>query len=280
MVEFPSLPDIERNTVILPEGVLERIERHTVGFTAHADRLLAAGRHLKRGLLLYGPPGTGKTLTAMYLVGQMPGRTVLILSGGSYGLVAPTCELARNLQPSMVILEDVDLVAEERDMGGMGENPLLFELLNEMDGLAEDADVIFALTTNRPDLLEPALAARPGRIDQAVEIPLPDADCRRRLLNLYGEGLDLQLEDPETVVTRTEGVSASFIKELLRRAALFAAEEDGDLVVTDRYLTEALDELLIAGGTLTLRLLGGEPPRPDTEPESEWLDELDDEFED
>jgi hypothetical protein len=259
MVEFVAVPEIARDAVILPEGVLERIERHTVGFSAHADRLLAAGRHLKRGLLLYGPPGTGKTLTAMYLVGRMPGRTVLILSGRGYGLVAPTCELARNLQPSTVILEDVDLVAEERGMGPLGENPLLFELLNEMDGLAEDADVVFVLTTNRPDLLEPALAARPGRIDQATEIPLPDAGCRRRLISLYGDGLDLRLDDPDSIVARTEGVSAAFIKELLRRATLFAAEEGDDLTVTDRQVNEALDELLVAGGTLTVRLLGGEP---------------------
>lgn len=260
MVEFLEIPQMEREAVVLPEGVLERIERHTVGFSNHAEKLRAAGRHLKRGLLLHGPPGTGKTLTAMYLVGRMPGRTVLVLSGRSYGLVAPTCELARNLQPSMVILEDVDLVAEERGMGSMGENPLLFELLNEMDGLSGDADVIFALTTNRPDLLEPALAARPGRIDQATEIPLPNAGCRRRLISLYGQGLDLRLEDTDTVVTRTAGVSASFIKELLRRATLFAAEEDGDMVVTDRHVSEALDELLVAGGTLTVRLLGGESP--------------------
>jgi ATP-dependent 26S proteasome regulatory subunit len=147
------LAGLDRDPVVLPEGVLERIERHTIRFSEHAEKLLAAGRHLKRGLLLHGPPGTGKTLTAMYLVGRMPGRTVLVLSGRSYGLVAPACELARNLQPSMVILEDVDLIAEERGMGPMGENPLLFELLNEMDGLAE---------------------ARPGRIDQATEIPFPD----------------------------------------------------------------------------------------------------------
>lgn len=58
-------------------------------------------------------------------------------------------------------------------------------------------------------------------------------------------------------------MSASFIKELLRRATLFAAEEGGELVVTDRHVTEALDELLIAGGTLIMRLLGGEPtPEP------------------
>jgi hypothetical protein len=262
MVEFPAFPEIERDSVVLPDGVLEQIERHTIRFSEHAERLLAAGRHLKRGLLLYGPPGTGKTFTTMYLVGRMPGRTVLVLSGRSYGLVAPACELARNLQPSMVILEDVDLVAEERGMGPMGENPLLFELLNEMDGLAEDADVVFLLTTNRPDLLEPALAARPGRVDQATEIPLPDADGRRRLISLYGGGLNLRLEDPDPIVARTEGVSPAFIKELLRRAALIAAEEGGDLVVEDRHVSEALDELLIAGGTLTLRLLGGEGPIP------------------
>jgi ATP-dependent 26S proteasome regulatory subunit len=120
--------------------------------------------------------------------------------------------------------------------------------------------VIFALTTNRPDLLEPALAARPGRVDQATEIPFPDAECRRRLISLYGEGLDLRLEDVGTIVARTDGTSASFIKELLRRATLLAAEEGGVLVVTDRHVFEALDELLVAGGTLTMRLLGGEPP--------------------
>lgn len=167
----------------------------------------------------------------------------------------------------MVILEDVDLIAEERGSGPSGENPLLFELLNEMDGLAEDADVIFLLTTNRADLLEPALAARPGRVDQATEIPLPDADCRHRLLDLYSDGLDLRLADAKAVVARTEGVSASFVKELLRRAALLAAleDEDGlpdadDIIVTDAHVFEALDELLVAGGALTLRLLGGKSP--------------------
>jgi ATP-dependent 26S proteasome regulatory subunit len=132
--------------------------------------------------------------------------------------------------------------------------------------------VIFALTTNRPDLLEPALASRPGRVDQATEIPLPDAESRRRLISLYGEGLDLRLEAVEEVVARTEGTSASFIKELLRRAALFAAEGEGELVVTDRHMAEALEELLVAGGTLTMRLLGGEAPPPDT-PSPDWFED-------
>jgi ATP-dependent 26S proteasome regulatory subunit len=99
--------------------------------------------------------------------------------------------MARLLQPSIVVLEDVDLIAEERTREGAC-SAVLFELLNQMDGLADDADILFLLTTNRPDILEPALASRPGRIDQAIEIPLPDAACRRRLLELYGRGLTLR----------------------------------------------------------------------------------------
>jgi cell division protease FtsH len=75
------------------------------------------------------------------------------------GHIKTACALARMLQPAMVVLEDCDLVAEERAPRG-GANPLLFEVLNEIDGMAEDADVAFVLTTNRVDLLEPALAQR------------------------------------------------------------------------------------------------------------------------
>src|SRR3546814_14903593 len=106
----------------------------------------------------------------MYLCGQMPDRTTVLLSGIGAGALGQAMAIARSLQPSMVVLEDVDLVAMERTMPGHGTNPLLFQLLNEMDGLAEDADIVFVLTTNRVDLIEPALAARPGRVAQAVYI--------------------------------------------------------------------------------------------------------------
>ena len=71
--------------------------------------------------------------------------------------------------------------------------------MNEMDGLGPQAEVIFLLTTNRPEVLEPALSARPGRIDQAIEFPLPDDGCRRRLFELYGRGLDLSGLDLDAV---------------------------------------------------------------------------------
>jgi ATP-dependent 26S proteasome regulatory subunit len=256
-VKFHRLPKIERANIILPDGLLERIERQTIDFSRHSAKLLSAGRHLKRGLLLFGAPGTGKTLTAMYLASAVRDRTVLLLTGRGLGLLAQSCSMARALQPSIVVLEDVDLVAEERTARSAGcAQPLLFELLNEMDGLADDADVLFLLTTNRADLLEPALAARPGRIDQSFEIPLPDASCRQRLFNLYGRGLTLRNLDLPRFIERTDGASAAFIRELMRKAALFAADEGEQLVVSDRQVDEALHELLVEGGELTKSLLG------------------------
>jgi hypothetical protein len=262
-----TLPRISRDRIVLPPGVLERIERQAFSIAEHAERLRASGRHLRRGLLLYGPPGTGKTLTAMYLAAEMSGRTVVLLTGQSLGAVGASIDLATALQPAMVVLEDVDLVAMDRSHGPT--NAILFELLNGMDGLDEDHDVLFVLTTNRADLLEPALAARPGRIDQAVELPLPDTDGRRRLLELYGEGLQLKLTGDESLIAALEGVSPAFIRELLRRAALLAAEEsDGALCVRANHVERALKELRHGADDLTNALLGARPASAGSPPEA------------
>jgi SpoVK/Ycf46/Vps4 family AAA+-type ATPase len=270
LLSFLERPDIARDQVVLPPDVLDGIERQVLGVARHAPRLLASGQHLRRGVLLYGVPGTGKTHTVRYLLGRLPGVSVVILSGGALGMISQACSVARALQPSLVVVEDVDLIAEEREYH-LGANPLLFELLNEMDGLGSDADVTFLLTTNRADLLEKALAQRPGRVDHAAELPVPDAASRAALIRLYQGRLDLNVTDLDTVIARTEGVTASFIKELLRRAALVAAEDDRDggagdrpIRVTDAHAAAALDQLLDARSALTQTLLGGGPvpPRP------------------
>jgi ATP-dependent 26S proteasome regulatory subunit len=281
--------------VILPPAVLDGIERHVVGVARHATRLVASGQHLKRGLLLYGAPGTGKTHTVRYLLGQLPGTTVIIISGSALSAISEACSVARTLQPALIVVEDVDLIAEDRE-SIHSRGALLFELLNEMDGLGPEADVTFLLTTNRADLLEEALAARPGRVDHAVELPVPDAQARRRLIGLYQGRLVLDLADPDAPVQRTEGVTASFLKELLRRAALSAAERivpqaagaatdgpaadgaadggaaDGEpLRVTDADMTAALDQLLDTRNQLTQVLLGGgatDRPAPASRPSS------------
>lgn len=170
----------------------------------------------------------------------------------------------------MVILEDVDLIAGDRSFGPMGTNPLLFEVLNQIDGLGDDVDVTFLLTTNRVDILERALAERPGRVDAAVEIGAPDEEGRRRLFRLYGEGLGVgQLDDEalQGAVDATQGRTATYLREVVRRAALIAAEEVdvGALRVDGRTLESAAQALLDDRAALTRSLLG-EPLEPDAEP--------------
>jgi cell division protease FtsH len=250
---FHRRPELPRDAVVLPDGLLDRVERQVLGIARQRETLRAADQHLRRGVLLYGPPGAGKTHTVRYLLSGLPDFTVLLLSGTSIHQIGPACALARMLQPALVVLEDCDLIAESRDFHRGGEHPLLFQVLNEMDGLSDDADVAFLLTTNRVDLLEPALAQRPGRVDLAIEIPLPDMAGRRRLLELYGGGLDTALFDG--TVERTEGTTASFAKELVRRVVLFAAERGASAPdATD--VNAALDELLSDADEVTRRLLG------------------------
>jgi len=253
-IKFHNVAPVERDKIILPEGLLKRIERQTVEVGQYSEALRAANRRMKRGILFHGKPGTGKTLTAMYLASAMKERTVLVLTGRSLGLIESSCELARWLAPSMVIIEDVDLIAEDRTHAA--NSPVMFELLNQMDGINDDVDVLFLLTTNRPEILEPALAARPGRVDQAYEIPLPDVECRRRLFELYGKGLTMELQNQDLYIKRTAGASGAFINELMRKAALFAAPDGSPIVVKDKHMDEALHELVIVGGTLTKSLLG------------------------
>jgi len=258
VLAFAAPPGVTRDDVVLPAAVLARVERHALGVADHREALLATGQHLKRGLLLYGPPGTGKTHTTRYLLGQMTGYTRLVLTGRSLVAVGAVTDLARGLLPAVVVLEDVDLVAEERSLGPAS-SPVLFDLLDAMDGAAPDADLLFLLTTNRADLLEPALAARPGRVDVAVEISLPDAPARERLLTLYGQNVPLSLteEDVNLAVERTDGTTASFLKELIRRSVLESLHEDPALtVVTGAHLARALDDLLDAAQQVTRTLLG------------------------
>jgi hypothetical protein len=265
-VTFPSIPLVERESVVLPPGTLDRLERHAIGIAEHADRLVAAGRHLKRGVLLHGPPGTGKTLTVNYLLSAMQGRTTVLLTGQSLHLIEEAFTIARDLTPSTVVLEDVDLVAEERM--GPGPHGPLFELLNQLEGLAEDADLLVLLTTNRPDRIEPALAGRPGRVDLALELPLPDEDGRRRLFGLYAQQIELDASTERQLVERSQGVTGALIKELMRQATLRATLNDAEPTATD--VLSILDDMLADRATLTRRLLGqpadgdGSPTAPDT----------------
>jgi cell division protease FtsH len=253
------LHTVTKDQVILPKKTRDLLERNVIHFVEQREKLAKYGQPTKKGILFYGPPGTGKTHTLHYLAGKLKGHTTLLISAEQVGLLAEYMTLARLLQPSIVVIEDADLIARERtQMGGPCEEILLNKLLNEMDGLKEQADILFILTTNRPESLEAALTARPGRIDQAIEFPLPDDEGREKLVRLYSQGAELTDETIQAIVKRTERVSPAFIKELMRRSLQFHLERDGDGRIELSDVENALEEMLFSGGSLNLKLLGAE----------------------
>ncbi len=252
-----KMKTVEREQVILPAKTLELLERNVIKFVAQRGRLYELGISTKKGLLFYGPPGTGKTHTIQFLSNELESHTTLLISSEQVGLLGEYMTLARLLQPSIVVIEDVDLIARNRtEMHSPCEEALLNKLLNEMDGLQQDADILFILTTNRPEKLEAALASRPGRIDQAIEFPLPDDEGRAKLIRLYSYGVSLSNEVIEATVKKTEGVSAAFIKELLRRAMQFHLEREDSATIEIQDVENAIEELLFSGGSLNRKLLG------------------------
>jgi ATP-dependent 26S proteasome regulatory subunit len=258
-IKVHRLRTVTREQVILPRKTLELLERNIIQFVQQRQRLAQFRQATKKGILFYGPPGTGKTHTLHYLAGTLTGHTTLLISAEQVGSLAEYMTLARLLQPSIVVLEDADLIARERtDMKSPCEEVLLNKLLNEMDGLKEEADILFILTTNRPEALEAALTSRPGRIDQAIEFPLPDDDGREKLIRLYSQGVEIAPEVVQSVVKRTAKVSAAFIKELMRRSVQFHLERTDSRCIELPDVENALEEMLFSGGSLNLKLLGAE----------------------
>ena len=272
-VTFLARPDVAAEDVILPAGTLDRITQHVLGIAEHADELRARGQHLKRGILLYGPPGTGKTHTLRHLISRATDHTVVLLSGVTMQFVGLAAQIARTMQPAIVVLEDVDLVAGDRDFA-VGPQPLLFEVMDAMDGLDGDADVTFLLTTNRVEEMEHALTQRPGRVDLAAEIPLPDLQGRIALLHLYSPYEAFSESVIEQTAARLEDTTASLAKELVRRAVLLATIAGVD--VADEHLARATDQMLSDSEELSRVLLGGRRPEgEDLLDDSDWPEVFD-----
>jgi hypothetical protein len=257
-IKVHKLRTVKREQVILPEKTLALLERNILQFVQRRDKLAKLGQATKKGILFYGPPGTGKSHTIHFLAGALTGHTMLLITAAQAGVLSEYMALARLLQPSIVVIEDVDLIARDRaKLNSPAQESLLNQLLNEMDGLKEDADILFILTTNQPEVLESALSSRPGRVDQAIEFPLPDAAGREKLVRLYGGNAEMSEDLIQFTVNKTDRVSAAFIKELMRRSVQFQLEREGNQVISIQDVQSALDEMLFSGGALNVKLLGG-----------------------
>lgn len=149
---------------------------------------------------------------------------------------------ARQVAPSVVFIDEIDSLAPQRG-GGFGE-PAVTErvvntLLAEMDGLETLQAVVVIGATNRPNLLDPALL-RPGRFDELVYVPVPDAGGRRRILEIHTEEMPLADEvDLDDLAGRTEGFTGADLEDLVRRAGLTAMRRDPEAAVIPRAAFES-----------------------------------------
>ncbi len=228
-----KLPAISRNDVVLSKATMAQLDTHIFDFVKCREELKRLGQSGRKGILLHGHPGTGKTHVIHYIVANLPEHTTVLVTAEQMLDMKEYFALARVLQPCIMVIEDIDLVGRSRDdISGQKAETRLNRLLNEMDGLGEDLDILLIMTTNRVNSLEGALAARSGRADVVLEIPLPDDDCRERLIERYGHALNFQGEALAEAVARSKDISAADLKEMVRRLAQRSVARGGNPVVS------------------------------------------------
>ena len=169
------------------------------------------------------------------------------------------CALAAQLQPSLVLLEDVDLVFASRELNS--HNTVLGEFMDQLDGFGALHHVIFVLTTNAIERVEAAIKDRPGRISQCVYFGPPGPALRRRYLEHQLQSYPAARCDVGAIVTQTEGVSQAFLKELVFRSVQIAtlerpAEDAAEVLIDDAHVATALDEMLDGAGQAGRRIIG------------------------
>jgi hypothetical protein len=240
-IGFRALKRVTEADLILPQSVRDLLHGAVLRFYEHRDALRELGVDLKRGILFHGPPGTGKTSVSLYLAGRLPQFTVCFVSGERLLYPRELCRMARYLQPAMLVLEDIDLVAQERHANGLA--TVLGELMNQIDGCEPNDQVLFVMNTNSLERLEHAVKDRPGRVDQIIELPLPGREDRARLLATFLRTVQGPA-DLGPVVEATEGATPATLKEIVKRAVVSALGNNGDHKGRKLTLTET--DLILA----------------------------------
>ncbi len=257
--QFVSQLAVTEVDIIIDEETAEVLQHTIADFHQRRTQLRALGLPARRGVLFYGPPGTGKTYTSRFLANKLDTATTIVASGNALLQIRSLCNLARMLQPSIVVLEDVDLVFSTRETNF--NNTALGEMMNELDGFKPDDEIIFILTTNSIERVEGAIKERPGRISQCVYFGAPVPELRKRYLESLVRSYDLTNLEIEKIVDKTEGVTQAFLKELVFRAIQFASEhltteKPGELSLNNEFFDRALGEMRKSAGKAGESIIG------------------------
>ena len=215
-----------------------------------------AGAEIPKGILLEGPPGTGKTLLAKAIASEAEANFISIAASEFVELyvglgaqkIRSLFKRARENKPCIIFIDEIDAVGRQRgagiNMGNDEREQTLNQLLAEMDGFADNENVLIMAATNRKDVLDPALL-RPGRFDRLLNVPLPDTTSRLSILNVHAKNKKFTYDvDFNTLADLTGGFSGAQLKNLLNEGAIHAARE-GNTEISVANLLEALDKLIV-----------------------------------
>jgi cell division protease FtsH len=227
-----------------------------VDFLKDPAKFQRLGGKIPKGALMVGPPGTGKTLLGRAVAGEA-GVPFFFISGSDFvemfvgvgaSRVRDMFEQAKKNSPCIIFIDEIDAVGRHRGAGLGGGNDereqTLNQLLVEMDGFDPNEGIIVIASTNRPDVLDPALL-RPGRFDRQVVVPNPDIVGRERILRVHMRNVPLAADVDVKVIARgTPGFSGADLANLVNEAALMAARKNRRMV-TQSDFEEAKDKVMM-----------------------------------
>ena len=229
--------------------------QEVVEFLKSPERFLALGAKIPRGVLLMGPPGVGKTLLARAVAGEAEvpffsisgSEFVEMFVGVGASRVRDLFDQAKKHAPCIVFVDEIDAVGRHRGAGlGGGHDEreqTLNQILVEMDGFDSGTNVIVLASTNRPDILDPALL-RPGRFDRRVTLDSPDVKGREEILNVHSKGKPISEDtDMESIAKQTAGFSGADLMNLLNESAILAARRDKKTITYDE-MAESIDRVI------------------------------------
>jgi cell division protease FtsH len=236
--------------IVLSQEIMAEIEDNIIDFFKDRETYIQNGLPRKRGIILYGQPGTGKTLLGKILCSQIE-CTFIWVTPSKISLpieVSHLFEMARELSPTIIFMEDLDFYASNRSEYGGGNVRILGEILNQMDGFEENGDVVVVATTNDIESIEPALKDRPSRFDRVLELKPPDLSGRKKLLKKLLPNQDGVDEILEKVAQRIDGFNGAQIHELVilaKKEALKLGDvnDHGIAEVTMSHFEAAIDKM-------------------------------------
>lgn len=222
-----------------------------VKFFTHGEMYRRRGVKIPGGILLCGPPGVGKTLLAKAVAGEAgvnffsisASQFVEIYVGVGASRVRALYQEAKENAPSVVFIDELDAVGRERGLikgsGGQERDATLNQLLVSLDGFEGRGEVITIASTNRPDILDPALV-RPGRFDRKIFIPKPGVIGRMEILKVHARKKPMADDvDYMAVASMTDGMVGAELANIIEVAAINMMRDGRTEITTDDLLQAA-----------------------------------------